>query len=77
MGDEYYHIRVEIMKHHNGQKAKHCHQSPTFQHVYHQCLMTSREPWDDLRAAAQQCVEDALVQHMLPSKYGGALPNLW
>jgi len=22
-------------------------------------------------------VEDALVQHVLPSRYGGALPNLW
>jgi len=22
-------------------------------------------------------VEDALVQHMLPSRYGGALPNSW
>ena len=24
-----------------------------------------------------QCVEDALVQHVLPSRYGGALPFSW
>jgi len=30
-----------------------------------------------LSLAIVQLVEDALVQHVLPSRYGGALPNLW
>jgi len=41
-----------------------------------QCVLIVKKPilheW-----AHAMAVEDALVQHMLPSRYGGALPNLW